>query len=107
MRRLSLIEIHPGNNLISEGYSFSTELENRKKCATEFQIDISINIAERLKEFQEVREQGYIEDLKSLLECIKQQKELLLTLEQKINESNTKTNQHLATVKSFQDEKNL
>jgi ABC-type Mn2+/Zn2+ transport system ATPase subunit len=95
------------NNLVSEGYSFSTEFENRKKCATEFQIDISINIAEQLKEFQKEKSEskGYIEDLKNLLECIKQQKELLLTLEQKINESNTKTNQHLATVKSFQDEK--
>jgi DNA sulfur modification protein DndD len=96
------------NNLVSEGYSFSTEFEIRKKCATEFQIDISINIAEQLKEFQKGKSESkaYIEDLKNLLECIKQQKELLLTLEQKINESNTKTNQHLATVKSFQDEKN-
>jgi len=95
------------NNLISEGYSFSIEFEKRIKSATELQIELSINIAEQLKDFQKEKSESkdYINDLKSLFECIKQQKEQISILEQKINDINSKTSKHIENIKLLQDEK--
>lgn len=95
------------NNLVADVYSFSTEFENRLKSSAELLIELLINIPEQLKEFQKEKSESkkYIQDLKDFFESIKQQKESITTLEQKINDSNAKTNKHLETVKAFQTEK--
>ena len=96
------------NNLVADVYSFSTEFENRIKSSAELLIELLINIPENLKEFQKEKSESkkYIQDLKYFFESIKQQKESITTLEQKINDSNTKINKHLETVKALQTEKN-
>jgi len=95
------------NNLVADVYSFSTEFENRKKSSTELQLELPINIPEQLKEFQKEKSESkkYIQDLNEFFESIKQQKESITTLEQKINDSNAKINKHLETVKELQTEK--
>lgn len=97
------------NNLVSDVYSFSKEFENRKKSSTELQIELPINIPEQLKEFQKEKSESkkYIQDLKDFIECIKQQKESITTLEQKINDSNVDVNKHLETVNTLKTEKNI
>jgi AAA15 family ATPase/GTPase len=95
------------DNLVSEVHNFTIDFESRKKSAKELKIDLNVNTPEQLNGFKKEKseQKSYIQNIKKLFENIKLQKNNLLVLEQKINDSNTNTNKHLEKQKVLQVEK--
>lgn len=95
------------SNLVSDVYTFTNDFEARKKSADELQVEISIDIPSQLKDFQKDKsgQKSYVQDLKTFFQNIKLHKTHLLALEQKISDTNTISNKHLATQKLLQTEK--
>jgi hypothetical protein len=95
------------SNLVSDVYTFTNDFEARKKSADELQVEIRIDIPPQLKDFQKEKsgQKSYVQDLKTFFQNIKLHKTHLLALEQKISDTNTISNKHLATQKLLQTEK--
>lgn len=95
------------SNLVSDVYTFTNDFEARKKSADELQVEISIDIPSQLKDFQKDKsgQKSYVQALKTFFQNIKLHKTHLLALEQKISDTNTISNKHLATQKLLQTEK--
>jgi energy-coupling factor transporter ATP-binding protein EcfA2 len=94
-------------NLVSDVYTFTNDFEARKNSADELQVEITIEIPPQLKDFQKEKseQKSYVQDLKTFFQNIKLHKTHLLALEQKITDTNTNSNKHLATQKLLQSEK--
>lgn len=97
------------NNLVSDVYAFITDFEKRKESATEFNIELDVNISAQLKDFQKDKseQKEYLRDVRLLFEHIKQQKSELLVLEQNIKQSNDIAHKHIENQKALQAEKDL
>lgn len=94
-------------NLVLEVYNFTNDFEGREKSAEELKVLIAVNIPKQLKDFQKEKseQESFLKDLKSFFESIKLQKNNLLILEQKIIDSNSVSNKHIANQKLLQAEK--
>lgn len=95
------------NKLMQDVYSFSNDFENRKKSASELQMDLNVDIPEQLKDFQKEKseQKDYLQDVKKLFSNIKSQKYSFLVFDQKTKDSNTNTNKHLENQKVLENEK--
>jgi DNA repair exonuclease SbcCD ATPase subunit len=93
--------------LVPDIYSFSNDFENRRKSASELQVELNVDVPEQLKDFQKEKseQKGYLQDVKKLFRNIKSQKDSFLVFDQKTKDSNTKANKHLEIQKVLEDEK--
>lgn len=95
------------SELVSDVYSFSNDFENRKKSASELQVELNVDLPEQLKDFQKEKseQKGYLQDVKNLFKNINSQKDSFLVFDQKTKDSNTNTNNHLENQKVLENEK--